>query len=504
MKKEITLIFIFVMFSMATWAQSATCAGATPVTVDGGCLSSQNVTDVTFETGAGNSNLCGNGNSTTREAWYSFQATAASVSVAWTSGRQPAIQVFSGSCGSLTQIGCADNNIFSGTQTEVVNLTGLTIGNTYLVRIVNTAGNSINLANAGTLCINAIHTNCNTAVPVCNDNSFAGNASGFGTQELSAANRGCLSNNEHQTTWFGFSPSLTGNIQLTIAPTAGAVDYDFAIWGPYNAGTCPVTGAPIRCSYSSVTTNTGMQTGSGDVSEGSGGDGWVDPLVITAGDIGKIYYLMVDNFNSTTTPFTLDWTFSTPGMLDCTPPLPIELGAFTGTTQDKTNALTWSTQSESNNSHFIIDKSIDGINYTELGRVIGSGNSNVDKHYDLVDPKPFELTYYRLQQVDYDGTTTSYSPIVVMNNNLNEFSVTDMFPNPADQNFFIDLYSKDALSADVFVYNSVGQMVYSKVSEIDGSVRLEVPSETWVPGIYIVKVINDEHHFQHIQRMIIK
>ncbi len=513
MKRIFLLICISIIPLGLTRAQSATCAGATNVVEDGAtCPINQNVNDITFETTANNTDICGTTEDVFRESWYRFTATATTASIAWVSNRAPAIEVFSGACGALVQIGCANNVLgTSNPQTEIVDLTGLTIGNVYLVRIINTANN--NITASGRMCItsNTFAMDCGQAHPVCSDVAFSANAPGFQTQELNAGNTGCLNTFEHQTTWFGFSPVLTGTLEFLITPTAGAVDYDFAVWGPYNGPNCPVTGAPLRCSYSANPVPTGCsfgETNVGDLSEPAGGsgsaDGLVRPITIAAGDIGKVYYLVVDNYAVNFTPFTLDWTFSVPGMLDCTPPLPIVISGFDGEPQGKTNYVYWNTQIEINNSHFVVEKSSDGVNYTDMTRVEGLGNSNSLNTYDVVDQNPFGTTYYRLKQVDFDGQFKYYGPISITNTDASEISVQNLYPNPADASFFIDVYAKEALDANIAVYNSYGQEVYNKVATVDGSTRLEINSDSWSTGFYIVKITNDEKHFQHIERVVIK
>ena len=412
--------------------------------------------------------------------------------------------IYTGTCSSLTQVGCDDDSSPNGAMPQL-SITG-TPGATVWIRIWGYNGSTgtfgICAYDAGTTAVPA--QNCNGAIPVCNDNSFAGNSAGYGTQELNGSNEGCLTGAEHQTTWFGFSPVATGTIQLTISPTAGSVDYDFAIWGPYPTPGCPVTGSPLRCSFSAVLGPTGLSSSAADVTEGAGGDSFVSPITVAAGQVGQVYYLVVDNYTANTTPFTLDWTFSTPNMLNCTPPLPVEMGVFNAEPKDKFNRVFWTTETEINNSHFIVEKSSDGVNYNQLVRVEGNGNSNIPISYQQMDNEPSATTYYKLKQVDYNGDYKYYGPVVIQNESLTDFSFVNMFPNPADEGFFIDLYSKDALEADVFIYNSFGQSVYSKVVQVQGSTRFEIASDTWAPGIYIVKVVNDTQHFQHIERLIVK
>ena len=81
-------------------------------------------------------------------------------------------------------------------------------------------------------------TNCLGATTICSDNTFSGNSSGFGTQELNSSNDGCLSG-EHQSSWYFFQATAAGTIEFTISPQNGTDDYDFAIWGPYPSTSTP-------------------------------------------------------------------------------------------------------------------------------------------------------------------------------------------------------------------------------------------------------------------------
>ena len=135
------------------------------------------------------------------------------------------------------------------------------------------------------------------------------------------------------------------------------------------------------------------------------------------------------------TTFDLEFTTSTSGnntnaiwavfvVSGYTGPLPVELTQFTGVADGSVNHLDWTTASEINNAFFELEKSRDGVNFTTLGPVPGSGNSSVILHYSSTDASPFyPTTFYRLKQVDLDGDH-HYSNIISVNNgNFNATSV---------------------------------------------------------------------------------
>jgi len=96
--------------------------------------------------------------------------------------------------------------------------------------------------------------------------------------------------------------------------------------------------------------------------------------------------------------------------------LPIELVKFDGKYYDKANNLSWITALEINNDYFVVERSEDGLNWLEVGKIDGSGTSQQLKNYSFKD-KNFSNTvnYYRLTQVDYNGESTKSNIIVIDN-----------------------------------------------------------------------------------------
>ncbi|KAA9331251.1 hypothetical protein [Adhaeribacter soli] len=86
------------------------------------------------------------------------------------------------------------------------------------------------------------------------------------------------------------------------------------------------------------------------------------------------------------------------------------------------NLLTWKTAQEKDNSHFAIESSTNGREFKEIGKVKGT-NASFTSEYTFEDKAPVATnTYYRLKQVDFDGTTT-YSPVVVCKAEKSDFRV---------------------------------------------------------------------------------
>jgi len=111
--------------------------------------------------------------------------------------------------------------------------------------------------------------------------------------------------------------------------------------------------------------------------------------------------------------------------------------------------LDWTTASEKNNDHFIIEKSVDGIIFESIGKVSGAGNSPGIKEYKFNDPNPFNGTnYYRLKSVEFDGTYSISKTITADNVNSHNNNVK-VFPTVSSEIFFIELPGKGIQKVNV-------------------------------------------------------
>lgn len=236
---------------------------------------------------------------------------------------------------------------------------------------------------------------------MCSNETFSNNTDWTGcTADLNGSNQGCLASGERQGTWYFFSPNTAGTIGFAITPAA-PTDYDFALWGPLAVVSCPPAGSPLRCSWSAITGSTGLGNGATDFTESAGGDGWVAPINVQA---GEVYILYIDNWSTNQHDFSLIWDLSTPDMMDCTV-LPVEWLSFQGELQAAgTVRLDWATANERNSSHFIVERSHDGLEYDAIDQVPAAGWAQATSHYHMHDPAPRPgMNYYRLRQVDHDG-----------------------------------------------------------------------------------------------------
>lgn len=119
--------------------------------------------------------------------------------------------------------------------------------------------------------------------------------------------------------------------------------------------------------------------------------------------------------------------------------LPIELIHFKGTKEGDINYFEWSTASEKNNDYFSIERSKDGLNWTEVVKKYGAGNSNSKQFYQAYDQSPENtVNYYRLNQTDFDGKRKYFSIIVIDNSRTADVKLlktTDLLGREVDSTY---------------------------------------------------------------------
>jgi len=163
--------------------------------------------------------------------------------------------------------------------------------------------------------------------------------------------------------------------------------------------------------------------------------------------------------------------------------LPIEFVSFNvnGTSESIIKA-SWSTANEINTDHFIIQHSIDGSSFTEIGslKAIGKGANG----YEFTDNSPANgINYYRLQGVDKDGSV-NYSKVVSVNfSKIQSFSIN---PNPA-KDFTTINFNKTIDNALIAVYDITGKALITQ-SLNGGTNSYKLNTQTLTNGIYVIKI----------------
>ena len=166
--------------------------------------------------------------------------------------------------------------------------------------------------------------------------------------------------------------------------------------------------------------------------------------------------------------------------------LPIELTTFTAKISDKTTLLSFTTATETDNLYFYIERSGDGHNFSEINRIAGAGTTREPQSYDYTDEKPLSGTnYYRLRQVDFDGTE-SFSPVVhVIYGKSDRITIA---PSPVTDQVRILLEEKPGRDTRWEVYDNSGREVLSGAWEAE-SAEYELDVNTLPEGMYTFRFV---------------
>ena len=167
--------------------------------------------------------------------------------------------------------------------------------------------------------------------------------------------------------------------------------------------------------------------------------------------------------------------------------LPVTLTSFTAKKEATAIELKWNTASEQNNSHFDVQRSVDGVTFSNLGKVNGAGNSTAPLAYYFTDNSPASGTnYYRLSQVDFDGKTTLSNPVSV---NLGfGKSTMQVYALPNSSNVIVNILIGQASKGQIIIYSVNGQKVCEiAVSLGKGNNDISVNLISADQGIFIIK-----------------
>lgn len=164
--------------------------------------------------------------------------------------------------------------------------------------------------------------------------------------------------------------------------------------------------------------------------------------------------------------------------------LPVTLVDFTGEHMPDGNMLHWKTASETDNWHFLILRSYDGRNFEEIGQVAGRGTTGFATNYSFTDPLSRQATtYYRLKQVDLDGTS-SLSKIITLS--ADKKPLLKFFPNPVQSELVMELPKSDYNHFQIKVVDASGRIVMSVQQQRHSDGTLRVDMHKLSSGIYQV------------------
>jgi hypothetical protein len=330
----------------------------------------------------------------------------------------------------------------------------------------------------------------------------------FTTTALAIANIAGLfpmgtSVNDYRPFWVGYSANLTtaGRISVNHTGTypAGiiAASHSDASWGFSDVG--------VSDSYWTVTVNTLVFNGAtGIVRYGGNGFGSPPSSQINASLLSSVVGTHanatsvnvdpeVNRTGLTTANIANAWRIGTKNLSSA--PLPVKLMEFSGKYQEKQVYLNWKTATEENNSHFVVERTMDGFTFLPVASVAGHGNSSELHNYSALDKQPEKgINYYRLVQIDLDGSSEN-SHLIAVNCKGREVEFT-VYPSPANDQIFVEAADMENVSRI-----TISDIMGVKVFEADGFVP-SIDASHLSSGVY--QIILHSGAQQRSQKIIVQ
>ena len=170
-------------------------------------------------------------------------------------------------------------------------------------------------------------------------------------------------------------------------------------------------------------------------------------------------------------------------------PLPVELLNFKANLVGNQTILTWVTATEKNNDRFVVERSLNGISWNEVGQVKGNGNSSSLLQYSYTDNlnnAAASMVYYRLKQVDFDGTQT-YSKIETVKLNKTKGQEITLVANPVKDNIRFNLNGTQLEEAMLEIVSLNGVKVFTAPLTENAAVN-GVEINKLAPGMYVYRI----------------
>jgi len=186
--------------------------------------------------------------------------------------------------------------------------------------------------------------------------------------------------------------------------------------------------------------------------------------------------------------------------------VPVELSSFTAIAQDANVLLNWVTSTETNNMGFDVERRTTKSNsgWQKLGFINGKGTTTEKTSYSFVDKNPVDgKLYYRLKQIDFDGSSKIYNSVEVEFGAVKEYSLSQNYPNPFNPSTDIIYTLAKSGNITLKVYNILGSEVTTLVDGFmeAGKHSVKFNAKDFTSGVYFYTIKAD--NFTSTRKMIL-
>lgn len=172
--------------------------------------------------------------------------------------------------------------------------------------------------------------------------------------------------------------------------------------------------------------------------------------------------------------------------------LPVKLASFTATLNNNKADLKWTTASEINVSHFVVERSLDGRTFTDAGMVFAMGNTADAVNYSFADNLSnvtVPVVYYRLRTVDIDARAEYSETRIIRLTKMKENTVSIVtYPNPVSHELRITVPSGWQNKPVIYEVYAINGQVARRIQSASSGQTETLNVSTLAPGLYVVKV----------------
>ena len=196
--------------------------------------------------------------------------------------------------------------------------------------------------------------------------------------------------------------------------------------------------------------------------------------------LGQSYY-----YYAKVTQADGDILWSAPIWINRSVSLGVAIHSFYGTPTNYGNSLSWTAGTASGSASYTIERSADNKTYTDIGHV--TANLSEGATYHFLDAQPLAgINYYRLQQLENNGTET-FSNTITVYHRLEDFHLLSLHPNPVTTTLTLQYATPEDRQVMVQIYNEQGRVQYSKTYRFAANDKtLLLPVSSLAPGKYYI------------------
>ncbi len=334
--------------------------------------------------------------------------------------------------------------------------------------------------------------------PNIQSNTYAagGAATGYAIANAAPINGTSIPRNAILGPWQDADPSVGGTIRYTTLGTAPNRRFvvSFENIPMYNCASSAAVNFTGQIKIFETTNNIEIHVGNKGLCAWNG----QDAILGLHNFNGTVY---VPPVNATAHNYPTDWTmtntayrFTSPCAASGGPclTLPVNFKSFKAIQTQGVNKLMWETAQEDNIKEFIIERSADAVNFTEIGKNLPY-NQPSKYNFNDVTFKSNIINYYKITAVENSGQRKS-TFIIPIGGAFENVNVLEIYPNPMKDNFSISFNAKMDAQIQIAIRDMFGRILKNSDHTISlGSSKVELNCPELSAGVYIVEVIDTQN-----------